>query len=203
MKIIVHNYHPFRRFLIYRRPNIITVFNSRRVVSCVEIANMPVPLAVQSMAYVWGRSLGGIWIQPGAWMFFCCECCVLSGSGLCDQLIIHPEDSYRLWCVVVCDLETLRLKNPRPRWVATPQKTKNIAIMFVCFWHNSPQWARVSSFTRFLDHTQPLTTVGRTLLDAWSACRREFYLTVHNTYNRQTSMSRVEIEPTISAGERP
>ena len=24
---------------------------------------------------------------------------------------------------------------------------------FVCFWRNSPQWARASSFTRFLDHT--------------------------------------------------
>jgi len=25
----------------------------------------------------------------------------------------------------------------------------------------APQWARVSSFTRFLDHTQQNTTVGR------------------------------------------
>jgi len=24
----------------------------------------------------------------------------------------------------------------------------------VCFWRDSPQWARTSSFTRFLDHTQ-------------------------------------------------
>ena len=29
----------------------------------------------------------------------CCECCVLSGIGLCDGLITRPEDSYRLWCV--------------------------------------------------------------------------------------------------------
>jgi len=28
-----------------------------------------------------------------------------------------------------------------------------------------PQWARASSFTRFLDHTQRRTTVGRTPLD--------------------------------------
>jgi hypothetical protein len=34
-----------------------------------------------------------------------------------------------------------------------------------CFWCNSPQWARASSFTRFLDHTQLRTTVGRTPLD--------------------------------------
>jgi len=31
---------------------------------------------------------------------------VLSGIGLCDELITRPEESYRLWCVVVCDLET-------------------------------------------------------------------------------------------------
>ena len=39
-------------------------------------------------------------------MFVCCECCVLSGRGLCDGLIIRPEESYRLWLVVVCDQET-------------------------------------------------------------------------------------------------
>jgi len=39
-------------------------------------------------------------------MFVCCECCVLSGRGLCDKLITRPEESYRLWCFVVCDLET-------------------------------------------------------------------------------------------------
>jgi len=31
---------------------------------------------------------------------------VLSGRGLCDGLIIRPDESYRLWWVVVCDLET-------------------------------------------------------------------------------------------------
>jgi hypothetical protein len=51
-----------------------------------------------------------------------------------------------------------------------------------------PLWARVSSLTRFLDHTQWCTTVGRTPLDEWSAHRRDLYLTTHNTHNRQTSM---------------
>jgi hypothetical protein len=36
-----------------------------------------------------------------------CECCVLSGRGLCDGLITRPEESYRLSCVSnVCDHET-------------------------------------------------------------------------------------------------
>jgi len=33
-----------------------------------------------------------------------CECCVLSGSGLYDGLITRPEESYRVWCVIECDL---------------------------------------------------------------------------------------------------
>jgi len=37
---------------------------------------------------------------------------VLSGRGLCDELITHPEESYRLCCVVVCDLETSRMSAP-------------------------------------------------------------------------------------------
>jgi hypothetical protein len=45
-------------------------------------------------------------IPSEAWMSVCCECCVSSGTGLCDELITRPEESYRLWCVVVCDLET-------------------------------------------------------------------------------------------------
>ena len=39
-----------------------------------------------------------LWVRipPGAWMFVCCECFVLSGRGLCDELITRPEESYRL-----------------------------------------------------------------------------------------------------------
>jgi len=37
---------------------------------------------------------------------------VLSGRGLCDKLITRPEESYRLCCVVVCDLETSRIGVP-------------------------------------------------------------------------------------------
>ena len=39
-----------------------------------------------------------LWVRipPGAWMSVCCEFCVLSGRGPCDELITHPEDSHRL-----------------------------------------------------------------------------------------------------------
>ena len=70
-------------------------------------------------------------IPPEAWMFVCCDCCVLSGRGLCDGFITHPEESYRLWRVVACDQETpntRRLKSVtglwkiQPQWVVTPGK---------------------------------------------------------------------------------
>jgi len=36
-----------------------------------------------------------LWVRipPGAWMFVCCECCVLSGRGLCGGLITRPDES--------------------------------------------------------------------------------------------------------------
>jgi len=39
---------------------------------------------------------------------------VLSGRDLCEELIIHPEESYRLWCIVVCDVETSWMRRPWP-----------------------------------------------------------------------------------------
>jgi hypothetical protein len=58
-------------------------------------------------------------------------CYVLTGRDLCDGLITRPEESYRLWRVVVCDQETSttrRLKPAtglwkiQPQWVVTPGK---------------------------------------------------------------------------------
>ena len=66
------------------------------------------------------------------------------------------------------------------------------------YWRYNPLWvcilqpssgAIASSRTRFLDHTQRCATVGKTPLDEWSVRRRDLYLTMHNTHNRQTSMS--------------
>jgi len=36
----------------------------------------------------------------------------MSGRGLCDELTSRPEESYRLWCVIVCDLETSWMRGP-------------------------------------------------------------------------------------------
>jgi len=58
-------------------------------------------------------------------MFVSCESCVLSGRGLCDELITRPEESYRLWYVVVCDLEKLVNEEALAHWgLSRPKKTK-------------------------------------------------------------------------------
>jgi hypothetical protein len=39
---------------------------------------------------------------------------VLSGRGICDELITLSEESYRLWRFVVCDLETSKKEAKSP-----------------------------------------------------------------------------------------
>jgi hypothetical protein len=47
-------------------------------------------------------------------MFVCCECCVFLGRGLRDGLITRPEESYRLWRVVVCVQVTSKTRSLKP-----------------------------------------------------------------------------------------
>jgi len=47
-------------------------------------------------------------------MFVCCEYCVLSGRGIYYGFITRPEESYRLWRVVVCDLGTSNTRKLKP-----------------------------------------------------------------------------------------
>jgi len=61
-------------------------------------------------------------------MFLCYECCVLSGRGLCDELITRLEESYRLWCVVVCDLEKLKNEEAMTRVGSQYHSKKKIYI---------------------------------------------------------------------------
>ena len=66
-----------------------------------------------------------LWVRipPGTWMSVCCECCVLSGRGLCNALITRPEESYRTRWVVLCDLESSRIRRP---WPALGRSTTKI-----------------------------------------------------------------------------
>jgi hypothetical protein len=53
-------------------------------------------------------------------MFVCCERCVSSGKGLCDELI-----TYRLWNVVVCDLDNSENEEAMAR-AGPRQKKKSV-----------------------------------------------------------------------------
>jgi len=94
--------------------------------------------------------LQSLWVRipPGLWMSVCCECCVLSGRGLCDELITRTEESYRVWCVAVCDLETSWMRSPWPTGGCCPQykerrwRTQRRYLnlggrVYVCIVHNS------------------------------------------------------------------
>ena len=83
------------------------------------------------------------------------------------------------------------------------QKSNEFRIVCSFFGCDSPLWTRVSSFTRFLDHTQQRTKVARTHMYESSARRRDLYLTRHTQNNIQISMPLMGCEPTISTGELP
>jgi len=118
------------------------------------------------------------------------------GSGGCIHTLSthHITIYYTCWhtpyfnaCIVAAIFLTISLETCR-RYCVKFNYSRRTLGCFLFFWRNSPLWTRASSFTRILDHTQRRTTVGRTPLDEWSARRRDFYLTTHNTHNIQTSM---------------
>ena len=71
-------------------------------------------------------SLLGLWVRipPKAWMSVCCQCCVLSGRGLCVGLITRPEESYRVRCVSVrCEASIIRSLWPSGGFCAVENKS--------------------------------------------------------------------------------
>jgi hypothetical protein len=58
------------------------------------------------------RLLGLRVLAPrGPWVSVCCECCVLSGRGLCEGPIPRPEESYRA-CFTKCDQNATVTQGP-------------------------------------------------------------------------------------------
>ena len=103
------------------------------------------PLSAVYVSVKYRPNTDTVWPQPKAWVcgrspaeivgsnptgghgcFVCCDCCVLSSRGLCDELITRPEESYRLWCFVVCEPEPEEWGGHGPRGAAAPQRVKQI-----------------------------------------------------------------------------
>ena len=93
-----------------------------------------------------------LWVRipPGAWMFVCCDCCVLSGRGLCNAWMMHPEESYWLWCVVVCDLETSWMRWPWPALGSSNKGGENTG----CHRRKGPNFRKVFLRSNYNDITQ-------------------------------------------------
>jgi hypothetical protein len=70
-----------------------------QTIFCVVLERL-IPVATCTKAWVYSHlSRLRVRILPGAWTSVSFECCVLSSGGICDGLITHPEESYRMWCV--------------------------------------------------------------------------------------------------------
>jgi hypothetical protein len=96
----------------------------------IYIISMPIALAVRSKAsavalllWLWNQ------IPPEAWLFVTCECCMLTGRGLCVWLITRREKSYRGWCVWVWSW-SLKNEEVLAHWglLHHEKKNKNISV---------------------------------------------------------------------------
>jgi hypothetical protein len=112
---------------------------------------MLVPMAVQSKAWVCGCLPAEIVGSNPTGGMDVCLLWVLLGRGLCDELITYPEESYQLWCVVVCDLETSRMRRPWPTLgrSATAKKKK---IIFLNLFKTFPNYQQQQKITRINIH---------------------------------------------------
>jgi len=105
-------------------------------------------------------------------------CCVLSGRGLCDELITRPEESYRVWCVVVCDLETLWMKMSWPTGgcYAKRRRKKDLLTVWSTFvtvscLHITTDWASNEGRLCRIATAQACCRTGLSTCSAEQACQ--------------------------------
>jgi hypothetical protein len=97
-----------------------------------RVRTLSIPVAEQSKARVCCRSLTGVVGSNPAnikilqsWMSVSCECCVLSGRGLCAEPIALPEELYRRWCFVFLVIQKAQeWGDSGPRWAVLSQREK-------------------------------------------------------------------------------
>ena len=93
-----------------------TLVYTPTVILVPNLLQLPIPVAERSNEWVCGRSLAGIVRSNpvGGMDVSLMSVVYCQVRGLCVEPIIRPEESYWLWCVVVCDLETTRRWKPWP-----------------------------------------------------------------------------------------
>jgi len=94
---------------------------------------------------------------------------VLSGRGLCDELITHPEESYRLWCVVMYDLENLKNEEAMTRVGSQRHSKKKIDLLH--------------SLLDVRSQAEMVTVTD--VLEEFGLCKKEFIRNLHNADRHQ------------------
>ena len=117
-------------------------------------------VAARSKAWVCSRSLDGIAGTNPAGGMDVYLLWVLSGRILRVGMITRPEGSYRVWCVVVCDLETSWMRRPWPTGGCCAKKKQYICRrqMALKSWVSDLKTVPESWLTTFTNHRtfQPL-----------------------------------------------
>ena len=109
----------------------------------------------------------------GAWLCLLWVLCVLSGKGLHDGLITRPEESYRLPCVVVCDLETSWMRRPWPKGAVAPKTNKQLTnlmhkilcIKLVNYWDKNTWNLSIESRVVRCGQTEGRTNITKLIVD--------------------------------------
>jgi hypothetical protein len=94
---------------IYRTnlPNFVTFYNLNRQSLSTQLHDMRTLVRHSTMLNSPRKPVCSTCSNTTGGMDVCLLCVLLlSGRGLCDELVTRPEESYRLWRVVVCDQET-------------------------------------------------------------------------------------------------
>jgi hypothetical protein len=135
-------------------------------------------------------------IPPRAWMYDCCECCELSRRGICDELITRLEESCRLWCVVVCDLEPSWMRKPWPSGGAVSPNKKLLITLKYCFINptfvasmhevDKEMWLLLSSHKNTFDLD---VTCPRSKSDCWSYIVHSVYYSAVPTISTKNAQN--------------
>ena len=94
-------------YTVYHTPFIIhrlsyTIYHTPFIIHRLSYTIYHTPFIVSADSSA-ARLLGfRVQIPPASWNHVCCECCMLSDRGLCDEPITRPEECYCMWCVWEC-----------------------------------------------------------------------------------------------------
>jgi hypothetical protein len=108
------------------------------LLNCSCRAHKPIPVAERSKAKVCSRSLAEISdSNPTGDMDVSYDCSELSHTGIYLGPITRPEESYRLRCVTVCDLESSNDDATLARagfWATEKKSTHDFSPTVLCVW---------------------------------------------------------------------